>query len=284
MNLNHDENSSNINATNQKTKFGTLYAVILIGLLVLMGIGQFFFPVSSLKSASDESKLKSAIENAHSVENKKDYKHKKYLGYSTALKISAIDGNDKLKSAIENASVTDKEHYEYSDYISYEAALNISENDSIKYTISSGNKIYPIELKNNKYQVSLSELAFKPIDYKIDISCKENHSPLIINAVLAISIICLLACAVFTVLGIITIPKNTNKACTTLTIAFIPMMLAKLSLFLSATQIKNFRIIEIKAENIAIIADPVHISLIPIIMLIVSICIPIISLKLIHRT
>ncbi len=284
MNLNHDENPANITAPNQKTKFGTLYAVILIGLLVLMGVGQFFFPVSSLTPSNDETKLKAAIENAHSVDNKKDYKHKDYLGYSTALKIYPIDGNDKLKSAVKNASTTDKEHYDYSDYIDYEAALNISANDSIKYTISSGDIVYPIKLTEDKKQVSLAELAFKPIYYKIDISCKDNHSPLVINAVLAISIICLLVCCVFAVLGIITIPKNTNKACTTLTIAFIPMILAKLSLILSATQIKNFKIIEITAEKIAIIADPVHISLIPIIMLIVSICIPIISLKLIHRT
>lgn len=267
-----------------KTVFGTLYAVILIALLILMNIGQFFFPVSSLKSSSDESKVKAASENAFNAGDKKNYKYSDYLGYSTALKIQPIDGNNKLKSAIENALITDKEHYEYGDYIDYTAALNISENNSIKYTISSGDKVYPIELKENKYSISLSELSFNPIDYKLDISCKENHSPLIINAVLAISIICLLACAVFAILGIIQISKNTNKACTTLTIAFLPMVLAKLSLLLTISQIRNFKVIEIKAEDIVIIADSVHLSFIPVLMLVTSICIPIISLKIIHRT
>lgn len=182
--------SNTLNPSAQKTSFGTIYAVVLIILMAFMSIGQFFFPISTLKASG---------------------------------------GGDK-------------------------------------------------------YSVSLSQLAFKPAGYKIDITCNNNHSLLAINAVLSISFICLAVCAVLTVIGIIQMLKNTNRACTTLTVAFIPMVLAKLSLFLPYIQLKNFEKIYVRADKLVMIADSVYFPIIPILMLIASVCIPIVSLKVIHRT
>lgn len=275
--------SNTLNPPAQKTSFGMIYAVVLIILMIVMSIGQFFFPISNLKSSDDESKLKTAVENAHSVESKNDYKYDDFLGYSSALHVQPTEVNDRLQSAIANAKAVNKSDYEYSMYIDYESALKTNEN-SIKYTISAGDKIYPLELKEEKYVISLSGLAFKPVDYKLDISCSNNHSPLIITSIMAISVICLGVCIIMAVIGIIQLLKNTNKACMTLTIAFIPMIIAKASLFLALVQIKNFKVVYISAENVAIIANPIHVSIAPVLMLVAAICVPFLSLKIIHRT
>lgn len=515
MNLNHDENPANITAPNQKTKFGTLYAVILIGLLVLMGVGQFFFPVANVKSSNDEKRLRNAVDNAsaalsaHSSCSKDDcncdeckkkkqhnakdhYKYKDFLTFNIASNSILVNENDylepdfliaanhskypisfkdekRLDSVIENVksessesnynfddfisydlaklitkedvlyfitsqnttlisalnNSNDKDSYEYGDIICYDL-VNVtanetesrnfslsepytikdlknaikyyyeSENDENKYNNSdciidydvlnyldeqkimtdvlengvlkaaienaksvnneadykygkflcydraktavennaggyfipktdeemiddamsnalrveneseyefgdildyhlakSLQKVnnsyqicnikYSIPLENNNYPLSLAKLAFKS-DYRLDVSCNDNHSSLIISGIAAISFICLIICATFIIIGIIQIFKNTNKACTTLVIAFIPMIIAKLAILIPIAQIKNFHCMGIVSERITIINDPAHTSIILFVMLIVSIFIPIISLKLIHRT
>ena len=89
--------------------------------------------------------------------------------------------------------------------------------------------------------------------------------------------------------------KNTNKACTTLTVAFIPMVLAKLSLFITHLQIKNFADPDSVEESVSgilhtvpspdeLITGSVNISIFVIITLAAAIAVPIISLKTIHRT
>ena len=202
MNLNQNAVSAElVSSQRHKTSFGTMYACILIVMLILMSIAQFFLPVSTIKA-----------------ENGK------------------------------------------------------------------------------KYSISLSELTFISNNaYEMDITCTDNHSELVITGVLAISCICLAVCAVYIIIGIIQMMKNTNKACTTLTVAFIPMVLAKLSLFITHLQIKNYAEPNSAEESVSgilntiplldeLIIGSVNISIFFIITLTAAIAVPIISLKTIHRT
>lgn len=147
-----------------------------------------------------------------------------------------------------------------------------------------------------KYSISLLQLTFvSNNDYEMDIMCIDNHSVLAIYGVLAISCICLAVCAVYIIISIIQMMNNTNKACTTLTVAFIPMVLAKLSLFITHLQIKNFAEPDSVEESVSgilhttpspdeLIIGSVNISIFVIIMLAAAIAVPFVSLKTIHRT
>jgi len=246
-------NSVNVMSTqSQKTSFGTLYAVILIVLLVVMGIGQFFFPVVNVKSSNDEKSLLAAKQQADEI----------------------------LKGE------RDAEKYDYEDFLPANIAKLINaageEELELGYVYTIGAKNYPLSLNNDKYSISLSNLVDN--DYELDVSCKKNHSELIISVVFGISCVCLIVCLVFSVIGIIQMMNNTNKSCIYLSLAFIPMALAKLTLMMTALPIKNFRCIAVKPENMAVIINSPHTSILLILMLIISICIPVISLKIIHRT
>lgn len=53
-NLRSEKNINDISPTSEKTSFGKLYALILSVLLIVMCIGQFFFPVIKINSSSDK--------------------------------------------------------------------------------------------------------------------------------------------------------------------------------------------------------------------------------------
>lgn len=95
---------------------------------------------------------------------------------------------------------------------------------------------------------SLSKLAFdvgvdeenKDIYDVIFRSIKENHKSAI-GAVLAISFICIAICAVFVIKSIFHIvKKNSFKASSSIAMAFIPMLLANLSLIILIIAVKSF--------------------------------------------
>ncbi len=254
MELKKDTNLTNnvnvISTQSTKTPFGILYAVILIVLLVVMGTGQFFFPVLNAKSSDDEKSLIGAKQQADEI----------------------VKGE------------REPEKYEYEDFLPANIAKLISpageKELELGYMYTIGAKNYPLSLNNDKHSISLSNLVDGK--YKLDISCKKNHSKLIVSVVLGISCVCLIVCLVFAIIGIIHLMNDTNKSCIYLSLAFIPMALAKLTLMLTALPIKNFRCIAV--NHIALVIDSPHTSIFLILMLVISICIPIISLKVIRRT
>lgn len=234
--------------------------------------------------------LESAVENAASATSEADYKYSIFLCYERAKTVFENSegayllpktNEEMIGDAMTNAlRVGNESEYEFSDILDYHVAKSIQKiGDS--YQIC--NIRYSVPMDGKKYSLSLATLGFNS-DYTIDISCDTDHSNLIISGIIGISFICIISCIIYVILGIMQLSKNTNKACTTLAVGFIPMIIAKLSLIIPVFQIKNFQIIGVESERIAIINDPAHASIILIISLIISICVPIISLKTIHRT